>query len=263
MHEVEYETLLVEVDEPVATVTVNRPEALNAINARMFDELEDLLHLLEREDEVRVVVLTGAGDRAFVAGADIKEFEAIDARQAEARSWRGMRVYDRMRHLPQPIVAMVNGYALGGGMLLALSCDVRVAAERASFGYPEIRLGVIPGTGGTVLLDRLIGAAAARALCLTGERISARRAHELGIVTHLAPDGELERVTRSVVETLAGYSPVALRELKAALNASLERDYEGARRAELEAYARCYASADRREGVRAFIEKRPPRFAGR
>ena len=210
-----------------------------------------------------MVVVKGAGGRAFVAGADIKEFNAMTAAEAEAKSWQGMRLYDLMRRLPKPVVASIDGYALGGGMLLAMACDVRVAAETAIFGYPEIRLGIFPGTGGTVLLDRLIGPAAARSICLLGERFPAERAYQLGLVNRLVPASELATATDEVAATLAGYSPVAVRELKAVLNASLERDFEAARVVEVAAYGRCFASDDRKEGVRAFIEKRTPSFAGR
>ena len=183
--------------------------------------------------------------------------------QAEAHSWNGMRLYDKMRRQPQPLVASIQGYALGGGMLVALACDVRVASTRATLGYPEIRLGVIPGTGGTVLLDRLVGPAQARAICLLGEHIPAERAYQLGLLNYLAAPEELEAETARVVAILAGYSPVALAELKRALNASLERDFESARAEEVAAYGRVFASEDRKEGTRAFVEKRPPVFKGR
>lgn len=257
-----YETLIVSRENAVCTITINRPKVLNALSAQVFADLTTIFEELAVDDSIRVVVLTGAGDRSFVAGADISEFVDMTPDEAEVRTWKGMHVYDRMRRLPQPIVAKINGYALGGGLLIAIACDVRVAADSAQFGYPEIKLGIFPGTGGTVLLDRLIGAAAARALCLTGDRLSAERAYQLGIVTHLAPAAELESKTQEVVSTLASYSPVALRELKCALNASLERDFESARAEEVKAYKRCFASKDRLEGARAFLEKRAPNFIG-
>lgn len=258
-----YETLLIADADRVRTVTINRPKALNALNRKVFEELAEVFERAAADVDVRVVVIKGAGGRAFVAGADIKEFNAMTPAEAEARSWQGMRLYDQMRRLPKPVVASIDGYALGGGMLLAMACDVRVAAETATFGYPEIRLGIFPGTGGTVLLDRLIGPAAARGICLLGDRFSAERAYQLGLVSRLAPADELATVTDDVAAVLAGYSPVAIRELKSVLNASLERDFEAARVAEVAAYGRCFASDDRKEGVRAFIEKRTPTFVGR
>jgi len=258
-----YETLAVSRDGSVAVVTIDRPKALNALNRQVFADLAACLADLEGDDAVRVIVLRGAGDRAFVAGADIKEMVDMSAAGAVARSWQGMQLYDRIRHQPQPVIASVQGYALGGGMLLAMACDIRIAADNAEFGYPEIRLGIFPGTGGTVLIDRLIGPGTARAICLTGEHFSAERAYQLGIVTHLVPAAELAGETERLAALVAGYSPVALRELKGVLNASMEADFETARRTELDAYGRTFASADRVEGMRAFIDKRPPRFQGR
>ena len=259
-----YETLLVATEAPVRTITINRPESLNALSAAVFRELGEALDdAAAAFPEVRVIVLKGAGEKAFVAGADIKEMPEMTPAQAEARSWNGMRLYDKMRRQPQPLVASIQGYALGGGMLVALACDVRVASTRATLGYPEIRLGVIPGTGGTVLLDRLVGPAQARAICLLGEHIPAERAYQLGLLNYLVAPEALEAETARVVAILAGYSPVALAELKCALNASLERDFESARAEEIAAYGRVFASEDRKEGTRAFVEKRPPVFKGR
>ena len=258
-----YETILYDIDGPIGTITVNRPEALNALNSTVFADLHHLLERIAQDPAVRVVVLKGAGEKAFVAGADIREMAGMSRQQAEARSWNGMRLYDRMRRLPQPIIASIQGYALGGGMLIALACDIRIASTAASFGYPEIKLGIFPGTGGTVLIDRLLGAAAARAICILGERLSAERAWQLGIVTKLVAPSELAAATREAALTVAGYSPLALRELKRALNASLELDFACAREIEIEAYGAAFDSEDRQEGMNAFLEKRPPRFSGR
>ena len=257
-----YETLLLDRRPPILTIAVNRPGALNALNRQVFEEMLRALAADAADAETRVVVLTGAGERAFVAGADIKEMADLTRAQAEARSWRGMHVYDAMRHHPKPIVASINGFALGGGLLIALACDIRIAADTAEFGYPEIGLGIFPGTGGTVLLNRLIGPAAARAICLLGERFDAARALSLGLVNQVVAKAELPAATRAACARLAGYSPLTLRELKRALNAALEEDFDAARATEVEAYGRCFDSEDRREGMLAFIEKRPPVFRG-
>lgn len=258
-----HETLLFETDGPVATITINRPQALNALSTQVFAEMGALLERIAQDTAIRVVVLKGAGDKSFVAGADIGEMAGMSRAQAEARSWNGIRLYDRMRRLPQPIIASIQGYALGGGMLIALACDIRIASTKASFGYPEIKLGIFPGTGGTVLIDRLLGAAAARAICILGERLSAERAYQLGIVNRLVDPGKLAAATAAAAQTVAGYSPVALRELKRALNASLELDFASAREVEIEAYGAAFDSQDRQEGMRAFLEKRAPKFIGK
>lgn len=258
-----YATLDVSIADGVATIVVSRPEVLNALSSQVFADLHEATARLRDDPAVRVVVITGAGDRAFVAGADIKEFEGLDANRATTRTADGMRVYDNLRRLPQPVVAAINGYALGGGMLLAMACDIRIAADTAEFGYPEIRLGVFPATGGTVLLNRLIGPAAARAICLLGERFPAGRAYELGLVTKVVPKAGLSAEVRRVCDLLKGYSPVALRELKAVLNASLEDGFDAARDVETRAYAELFRHGDVKEGARAFLEKRPPRFAAR
>ena len=258
-----YETILYGTDGAIGAITINRPDALNALNSTVFAELHHLLEQIAQDPTIRVVVLKGAGEKAFVAGADIREMAGMSRPQAEARSWNGMRLYDRMRRLPQPIIASIQGYALGGGMLIALACDIRIASSAASFGYPEIKLGIFPGTGGTVLIDRLLGAAAARAICILGERLDAERAFQLGIVTQLVAPSELAAATQAAAATVAGYSPLALRELKRALNASLELDFASAREIEIEAYGAAFDSADRQEGMNAFLEKRPPRFTGR
>ncbi len=258
-----YETLLVETEGAIRTVTINRPEVLNALSETVMGELHEVMDETAQAEAVRVVVLKGAGEKSFVAGADLKQMTETSRTETETRSWNGMRLYDKMRRLPQPLVASIQGYALGGGMLIAVACDIRVASTRATFGYPEIKRGLFPGTGGTVLVDRLLGAAAARAICLLGETLSAERAYQLGIVNRLVEPEELAAATADVASTLASYSPVALREVKHVLNASLERDFEAARAEEIAAFGRCYASEDRREGVAAFVEKRAPVFRGR
>jgi enoyl-CoA hydratase len=258
-----FDTILFKNDGPIGTITINRPDALNALNSLVFAELYELFDRIAQDQAIRVVVLQGAGEKSFVAGADIREMAGMSRTQAEARSWNGMRLYDRMRRLPQPLIASIQGYALGGGMLIALACDIRIASTNASFGYPEIKLGIFPGTGGTVLLDRLLGAAASRAICILGERLTAERAWQLGIVSKLVAPDELGAATQEAAATIAGYSPVALRELKRALNASLELDFAAAREIEIEAYGAAFESHDRQEGMNAFLEKRAPRFVGR
>ncbi len=258
-----YETIELVLDGPIATATVNRPKQLNALSSQVYRDLIAVVDRLEADMTARALVIRGAGEKAFVAGADIKEMREIDGGSRDERNLLGRDCFDRIRCSRLPVVASIHGYALGGGMLLAMNCDIRIAADTATFGYPEIGLGIIPGTGGTVLIDRLIGPGAARAICLLGEHFSAAEALRLNIVNTVVPLARLETETHRIASRLAGFSPVALRELKRVLNASMEADFETARQTEIDAQAACFASEDRIEGMQAFIEKRPPRFQGR
>lgn len=257
-----YETLLVQIDERVATVTINRPDKRNALNATVRRELVDALRALRGEEEVRVVVLTGAGERAFVAGADIGEF--ADRTPIEQRAaMDAPRVFDEVAAFPKPVIAMINGYALGGGCELALACDLRIAARSAKLGQPEIKLGILPGGGGTQRLPRLVGMGRALRLVLTGELIDATEAERLGLVEWVVDDADLETRTMELARTLAGYSPVALRLIKDAVRAAQEMPLSAGLAHERELFVTAFASEDRREGVSAFLEKREPEFHGR
>lgn len=249
-------------DGAVLTLRIARPDARNAMSRQVWDELMAALDEAERDSAIRALIVTGAGGN-FVAGADIKEFVALDGPTAESRSRRVAGFYDRIRRSPKPSIAAIDGWCLGAGFELALACDVRIAADRARIGYPEIKLGIFPGTGGTVLLQKLIGAAAARELSLLGEPMTAARAHALGIVgAVVAPEGLLP-AARATAEKFAALSPFAIAKAKSVLDAMLDADMNAAREAEYEAYRACFESADRAEGVAAFIEKRKPKFVGR
>jgi enoyl-CoA hydratase len=257
----EFETLVLRLEAPVATIVVNRPDKRNALNAQVRRELLAALDRLRHEPAVRVIVLAGAGDKAFVAGADIAEFAArspLEQRDAmEAR-----RVFEELAAFPKPTIAMVNGFALGGGCELALACDLRVAARSARFGQPEIRLGLIPGGGGTQRLPRLIGPGAAARLVFTGDLIGAEEAERLGLVDVLAEDDALEETTMGLARRIAAQSPVALRLAKEALRAGIELPMHAGLKLERELFVTAFGSADGREGVRAFLEKRDPEFTG-
>jgi enoyl-CoA hydratase/carnithine racemase len=246
----------------VLTITVDRPQARNAMSAEVWRLIMRALDEAESEPEIRALIVTGAGGN-FVAGADIKEFVALDGPQAEARSRAIAGHYDRIRRSPKPSVAAIDGWCLGAGFELALACDVRIAADRAKLGYPEIKLGIFPGTGGTVLLQKLIGAAAAREFALLGEPIAATRAHALGIVSQIVPAAELAAAAEGVAAKFAALSPFALAQAKSVLDAMLDADMAAAREREYAAYRACFESIDRVEGVAAFIEKRKARFVGR
>ncbi len=257
-----YETLEVRIRERVATVVVNRPEKRNALNAEVRREILAALDEIRELSEVRVVVFTGAGEKAFIAGADITEFaERTPLQQREAMS--GRRVFDEIAEFPKPTIASINGYALGGGCELALACDLRIAARSARLGQPEVKLGILPGGGGTQRLPRLVGVGRALRLMLTGELIGAQEAERIGLVDWLVEDEELEERTRSIAEGLAAQSPVAMALIKEAVRAAAGMPMEAGLRHERELFVTAFASEDRTEGVAAFLEKREPEFHGR
>ena len=257
-----YEHILFTVKDRVATITFNRPKALNALNRALLEEFADAVGLVEEREDVHVLVLTGNGDKAFVAGADITEINQLDALGAKHFARRGLEAINRLPQLPIPVIAAVNGYALGGGSEMALACDFIYAAETANFGLPEINLGIIPGFGGTQRLARLIGANMAREMIYTGKMIDAAEALRLGIVNKVfAP----EQLMAGVMETaglMAQKGRVALRAAKQAINNGLNVDLASGLALENDAFALCLASTDAREGTRSFLEKRKPEFTG-
>lgn len=257
-----YEMLILERQNAVATVTINRPERRNALNAAVRSELVRALEELSADEGVRVVVITGAGDKAFVAGADIGEFaQRTPLEQRDAMT--GTRVFDALAACPKPTIAMINGFALGGGCELAMACDMRVAADTARLGQPEVNLGIIPGGGGTQRLPRLVGTGQAMRLILSGDLIDAAEALRIGLVDLVHPAGELRERVQELAERIAGKSPVALRMAKAAVRAAAEMPLQAGLAYETELFITCFASEDKREGVQAFLEKRPAEFPGR
>ena len=257
-----YENLLLERDGAVAIVTINRPKALNALDPTTLTELLQCTEELAADRSVRSMVVTGAGERAFGAGADIAAMESMSAVDGRRFALLGQRVMRRLEQLSIPVIAAVNGFALGGGLELALACDLILAAEGAKFGQPEINLGIIPGFGGTQRLSRRIGVAAARLLIFTGEMIDAAEAFRLGLVNRVLPGAELLSSARQLAATLATKAPVALQQAKAAINVGSEIDLDDGCRYEAEAFAVAFGTHDRREGMRAFLEKRTASFKG-
>jgi enoyl-CoA hydratase len=243
-------------------LTINRPEKLNALSEGVRQDLLACLAELETDAGVGVVVLTGAGEKSFIAGADIAEFEG---RSPFDQRWamRSPRIFDVMASFPKPVVAMINGYCLGGGMELAMSCDLRVASDRARFGQPEINLGLIPGGGGTQRLPRLVGLGQAMRLILTGEMIGAEEALRLGLVEMVVPHEELRSRTLELAEKIAAKSPLTLRVAKEAVRASERLALEEGLLYERDLFCLCFSSEDKVEGVSAFLEKRQPQWKGR
>ena len=257
-----YETLMLHVSARVAWITVNRPDRRNALNATVRRELVDVLDALRRTEDVRVVVLTGAGDKAFVAGADLHEF--AERSPLEQRSvMEERRVFDELAGYPLPTIAMINGYALGGGCELALACDLRVAARSAKLGQPEIRLGMLPGGGATQRLPRLVGYGKALQLILSGELVDGVSAYEIGLLDEVVPASELRERTLEIARSMAEKSPVTLALAKRALRAAYEMPLSAGLAHERDLFALAFATEDKEEGVRAFLEKRPPEWKGR
>jgi enoyl-CoA hydratase len=257
-----YETLRVESGDGVAVLTIDRQEKRNALSATVRAELIAALDALRDDASVRVLVVTGAGEKAFVAGADIGEFaERTPLEQRAAMT--GRRVFDEVAAYPKPVVAMINGFCLGGGCELALACDVRVASDTAKLGQPEINLGIIPGGGGTQRLPRVVGMGQAMRLVLSGELVDAAEALRIGLVDVVHPAAELRERTMELARKMAEKSPVALRMAKSAVRAAAEMPLAAGLAYETELFVTCFASDDKREGVAAFLEKRPPRFTGR
>lgn len=249
--------------DAIRVITVHRPERLNALDSATLDALHAAAGDAADDPSVRVVVLTGAGPKAFVAGADIAQMAQLTPAQGRDFALRGQRAMRRFERLPKPVIAMVNGYALGGGMELAMSCHLRIAADTARFGQPEIGLGLVPGFGGTQRLLRLAGRAAALELCLTGAQIDAARALQLGIVNRVVPAADLEAETMALAGRLAAAAPLALRGILDCILAGGESALEEGLEYEATQFGLVFASEDMREGTSAFLAKRKPAFHGR
>jgi enoyl-CoA hydratase len=251
----------VEIDGGVAVVTMNRPEALNAFNSEQLDLLGAAFHALSQDRAVRVVILTGAGDRAFAAGADIKEMVDLTPAEALAFGRKGHAITSAVERLPQPVIAAVNGYAFGGGCELAIACDIRLAAENARFAQPEVSLGIPPGWGGTQRLPRLIGPGLAAEMIFTGRQVHAEDAYRIGLVNAVHPLDRLMPATREMAADIARKSPSALHAAKTLMAFAFTGDPAAGLAAEVANFGAAFAAPDRSEGMRAFVEKRAPDFA--
>lgn len=257
-----YKNIVVEKDERIATVTINRPEVLNVLNEATLLELESALNEL-KDGETRVIVITGAGEKAFVAGADIRAMSQMDTKQAKAFSQLGRRLTNLIENYPRPVIAAINGYALGGGCEITLACDIRIASDKAKLGQPEINVGVMCGWGATQRLAQLIGKGRAKELLFSGDIIDAVSAEKMGLVNKVVPSSELLNTVRELAKKLAAKSSLALSLTKKAINKSSEVLLKESLDFETEFFAECFTTEDQKEGMDAFLNKRKPVFKGR
>ena len=257
-----YENILLETSNRISILTINRPDKRNALNQATRDEMVHALESLEKSTESRVLIITGAGDKAFIAGADINEFEGRTALM-QREAMKGLRIFAAIEEFPKPVIAMINGFCLGGGLETALACDIRVAADSAKLGQPEINLGIIPGGGGTQRLTRLVGEGHAMEIILTGEAIDAARAKEIGLVNQMVPTADLRNFVLSLAARIAEKSPIALRTAKEAVKSAARMSLREGLEREMDLFCLTFGSEDKAEGVRAFLEKRKPEFKGR
>jgi enoyl-CoA hydratase len=258
-----YETLLYEKSEGIATVIFNRPTKLNVLNRKVMDELADCIEQIRKDDEVKAVILTGAGEKAFVAGADVNELAVHTPVQGKEASVAGQRVLDALENLGKPSIAAVNGYALGGGCELAMAATLRIASDAARFGQPEVKLGIIPGYGGTQRLPRLVGKGRALELILGGEPITAQEAYRIGLVNQVAPAAELIPAARALAKKIMANAPLAVRFAMEAVNHGLELSQQEGQFLEATLFGLVATTEDMKEGTRAFLEKRPAKFGGK
>lgn len=257
-----YETITVEKRGKVAILTINRPDKLNALNKQVHTEGVAALNELRKDDSIRVLVITGAGEKSFIAGADINEFEG-QTPVTQRDLFHEKTFFNTIDAFPKPVIAMVNGFCLGGGNELALACDLRIASENARFSQPEINLGIMCGGGGTQRLPRLIGEGRAMEMALTGEMIDATTAHKFGLVNHVYSSDELEAKTMELAEKIAEKAPIALQLSKEAVKFASRSNLDEGLRREVDLFAICFSTEDKREGVAAFLEKRKPVFKGK
>ena len=257
-----FQTLLTALDNGILTVTINRPDKMNALNKVVLDELNEVLDKLYRDDNIKAAIFTGMGEKAFVAGADISEFSGLDRKQAMALAKRGQDTFARIENAPKPIVAAVNGFALGGGCELAMSCHFRIASENAKFGQPEVNLGLIPGYGGTQRLVQLVGKGHAMEMILSGRMLNASEARVLGLVNEVTSLENLLPHSIQVLTNIISKAPLALASAIKAVNAVFDEKTDGFA-LEIEEFGNCFVTEDVKEGTSAFLEKRKPVFKGK
>ena len=257
-----YENIIYEVEDGIATITFNRPKALNALNSALLGEFSEALDEIAADENIRILVLTGSGDKSFVAGADITQLATFNSLKAKNFAHKGHAIIAKLQQLPIAVIAAVNGFALGGGTEIAIACDFIYASDNAKFGQPEINLGLIPGFGGTQRLPRLIGANLTKELVFTGRMISAAEAEKIGLANKVVPQDQLVEEVMNIAREIAAKGKASLRAAKQAINNGLNTDLATGIHIEVDAFGLCYGSSDSKEGTSAFLEKRKPEFKG-
>lgn len=258
-----FETLIYEMRDGLAYVTLNRPEKLNALNQKVMKELGACFEGIQRDDDVKAVILTGAGEKAFVAGADINELAVQTPMQGKETSLAGQQILNSIENLGKPVIAAVNGYAFGGGCELAMACTLRIAAENARLGQPEVKLGIIPGYAGTQRLPRLVGKGRAMELILSGEPVTAQEAFRIGLVNQVVPQKDLMAAAETLARKIMANGPLAVKLAMEAVNHGMEMTQDQGEFLEATLFGLCCTTADMKEGTRAFLEKRPAKFAAK
>ncbi len=258
-----YETLVIEKENGIGTLTINRPKSLNALNTQVLEDLHDALIEIDQDKEIDVLIVTGAGDRAFIAGADITEMKDKDALEGRSFSNFGNKVFSLLENLSQPTIAAVNGFALGGGAELAMACDIRIGSEYSKFGQPEVGLGIIPGFGGTQRLSRLVGLAKAKELIYTGKTIKADEAKDIGLVNDVVAADELMDTAIELAELILKQAPLAVKASKRAINRGYEMDLIHGLEMEAEMFGVQFSTEDQKNGMTAFVNKEKPNFEGK
>lgn len=258
-----YNYLLLEKEDGLGILYINRPEAMNALNEELLQELSTAIDDIGNDEEIQVLIITGAGNKAFVAGADIKQMQPFNAVRGRIFGQLGQEVFRKVEVLAKPVIAAVNGFALGGGCELAMAADIRLASEKARFGQPEVGLGITPGFGGTQRLSRLVGEGRAKEMIFTGEMISAEEAYRIGLVNHIYPAETLLDEAKKLARKIMANAPLAVQFSKAAINQRMQTDIQTAMSIEADLFGLCFSTEDQKKGMEAFLNKEKPQFAGR
>jgi enoyl-CoA hydratase len=259
---VEFKNIVTKTVHNKAYIKIDRPEHLNSLNKETLLEIEEAVDIISNEENIRVLIITGKGDKAFVAGADIREMKDMNSAKAKEFADLGQRVFNKIENCSNPVIAAVNGHALGGGCELALACDIRIGSKNAQFGQPEVGLGIIPGFGGTQRLSRIIGDGLAREYIYTGRYINSKKAKEIGLLNHLTELDELDKKTEEIADEIINNSPSAIGKAKEAINYRLNTNQEEGLEFEAQTFGECFNTYDQKEGMKAFLKREKPQFKG-